>query len=140
MLCRNQLPSVNWTSQHKIPAHKTTWRVCEHASHVVFKRMQYFQMPMAMLLTVLQCCMSPWSTLRPSMTMRPAIMAFVVAIAGMMLPAIAEKQISSSLNYWQTYIVLNIILHGYDTFVHNSIACMYSHLTSKRDFNGMPKI
>ena len=57
-----------------------------------FKLVQYFQIPMAILLTVLQCCMSPWSTLRPSMTMRPAIMAFVVAIAGMMLPAIAEKK------------------------------------------------
>ena len=94
---------------------------------------------MTVLLTVLQCCMSPWSTLRPSMTMRPAIMAFVVAIAGMMLPAIAEK-FSWALNYWQTYTVLDIMLPRYDTLVINSIACMYSHLTSKRDFNGIPKI
>ena len=43
-------------------------------------------------LTVRQDSRSSDITLRPSMTMRPAMMALVVAMAGMMLPAIAEPQ------------------------------------------------
>ena len=41
-------------------------------------------------LTVLHLSRSPASTLSASMTMRPAITALVVAIAGMMFPAIAS--------------------------------------------------
>lgn len=40
-------------------------------------------------LTVLHLCSSPARTLRASITMRPAMTALVVAIAGTMLPAIA---------------------------------------------------
>ena len=43
-------------------------------------------------LTVLHLSMFPVSIFRASMTMRAAMTAFVVAIAGMMFPAIAGNQ------------------------------------------------
>ena len=43
------------------------------------------------LLTVLHLSRCPDNTLSPSMTIKPAMTAFVVAIAGMMLPAMAVK-------------------------------------------------
>ena len=44
------------------------------------------------VLTVLHLVNSPASTFRPSMTISPAITALVVAMAGIMLPAMAEGE------------------------------------------------
>ena len=44
------------------------------------------------MLTVLYLVNSPASTFRPSLTISPAITALVVAMAGMMLPAMAEGE------------------------------------------------
>ena len=44
------------------------------------------------VLTVLHVVNSPASTFRPSMTISPAITALVVAMAGIMLPAMAEGE------------------------------------------------
>ena len=50
------------------------------------------QPPPPSILTVLHLCGSPANTLRASITMRPAMMALVVAMAGTMLPAIAGEE------------------------------------------------
>lgn len=42
-------------------------------------------------LTALHCSILPARIFKPSSTIRPAMMALVVAIAGMMFPAMAEK-------------------------------------------------
>ena len=44
------------------------------------------------VLTVLHLVNSPASTFRPSMTISPAITALVVAMAGIMFPAMAEGE------------------------------------------------
>ncbi len=44
------------------------------------------------VLTVLQPCILPASSLRASITISPAMIALVVAIAGMILPAIATRE------------------------------------------------
>ena len=44
------------------------------------------------MLTVLHLVNSPAGTFRPSMTISPAIIALVVAVAGIMLPPMAEGE------------------------------------------------
>ncbi len=44
------------------------------------------------VLTVLQPCIFPASSFRASITIRPAMIALVVAIAGIILPAIATRE------------------------------------------------
>ena len=48
--------------------------------------------PFPLILTVLHLCSSPANTLRASITMRPAIIALVVAMAGTILPAMAAGE------------------------------------------------
>ena len=68
--------------------------------------------------TCLHLSISPWRILIPSITIRAAIIAFVVAIAGIILPAIAE--IKHSLVNSLLYITLNnmILLYMYCQFMN----------------------
>ena len=53
---------------------------------------------LSLLLTVLQSSSRSSSSLRASITIRPAITAFVVAIAGIMFPAIAMATVRVKLD------------------------------------------
>ena len=68
--------------------------------------------------TCLHLSISPWRILIPSITIRAAIIAFVVAIAGIILPAIAE--INHSLVNTLLYITLYnmILLYKYCQFMN----------------------
>lgn len=93
-------------------------------------------------LTVRQDSSSPDRTFRPSSTMRPAMTALVVAIAGMMLPAMAETRKRKKVRAgWRYFLWAIQVYMEWSPFMYNRpLNKSNSHFTSNGLFMFMLKM